>query len=601
MDAVDDVQPVGHGVDGAQGFGVQPAGAVARQHVGVVAIDDEGLGPVGADGGDQAGVGAHALAAGQDRLVVLDLADDQHPLSVGRPVGGQGGAHEIVFRHSGLDHAATQATGALDLIRRQGRLLDQGFQTAGTARVVIDPQVVQRDGQGAEEVRTQALGADEAVLDPHRRAVEGGGGDAHRLGLLARPPGQAAAGRGGVADRGARRADEADPALGAVQQATDRAALGRGETGQGPVARQPIRAVAQGDQTLQHLFGLTPTARDGIDVAAVGDQGGGGDLFDRPRHAPAAGVDGVRRQPPAGIEGRAETGDRQPTQQGLEPQRRGHAIDRVHDGQQIGGPHVGVDQGHPLQIGRGDAALFASGGHGRVAFDDDLGVRVLGLRGGQHGAEAVGAGQAVADGGVVQRLIHHQHPPARMQDRRVQRRAHIGLGHARGDDAVDQGAGAGRHVGVAPIVGGRDQPLQAAGPRRVVINAHAVDHQAEAGGAGLAQADRAQETVLQGDIGPLLGGGPAAARLGRRLHAPAYDGAHAALGQAPQIVFRQEGRQVRNLQHPRRADPGGSPSGDGGRSDDLGEGGRFGGHASPLLGGRRGRVDCGRGDKAGGR
>ncbi|MNI44372.1 hypothetical protein D3C73_987450 [compost metagenome] len=297
-------------------------------------------------------------------------------------------------------------------------------------------------------------------------------------------------------------------------------------------------------------------AGDGIDIAGVGDQGRRRDLFQIARGAAPSSLHGVCRQPPSGIEGRAEAAHRQAPQQRLEPQRRGHDIDRIHRRQQVGGPHVGVDQGDAVQLIRWDAALLAPCGHGGVALDDQLGVRLVAPGGRQHVGEALLAGQSIADGGVAEGLVHDQHPAAGLEQACVQRPAHIGLGHAGGDDAVDQRARPTAHRIVAPVGGGLDQMLQPTGSGGVVIDAQIIDDQAEAGRAALADPDRAQEAVFQRDIGFAVLRRPASARLRRRLHAPAEDDLDRRTRQGGQVVIGQEGGQERHLQHPRRTDPG---------------------------------------------
>ena len=357
-----------------------------------------------------------------------------------------------------------------------------------------------------------------------------------------------------------RRHEIAHPRLGRVQQAAHRRAFGRGEADGGPGARQPVGPVAQGDQPLQRLFGLAPIAGDGIDIAAVADQGGGGDLLHRARHAASARVHGVGRQAPAGIEGRPETADRQAPQQGFEPQRRRDAIDGVHRRQQVGRPHVGVHQGDAGQVS--DAAPLPARRHRRMAFDDQLGLRLVAPGGGDHGVETVLRRQAVADGGVAEGLVHDQDAAAGPQQAGVQRPAHIGLGDARADDPVDQDAGAGGHGGVAPGVGGLDQMFEAAGPGGVIIDAQVIDDQAEAGRPRLPQADRTEEAVFQRDIGAVVRVRPAATGGGGGLQAPAQHGLDLIARQAAQVVIVQEDVEKGNLQHAGRADPGGGFGGD---------------------------------------
>ena len=381
---------------------------------------------------------------------------------------------------------------------------------------------------------------------------------------------------------GARRRHEiAHRRLGRIQQAAHRRTLGRREPDRRPRPRQPVGPVPQGDQPLQRLFGLASLARYRIDIAAVGDQGGGGDLFDGPRDAAPSGLDRIGRQAPAGIEGRAETPHRQAAQQGLEPQRRGHAIDRVHRRQQVGGPHVGVDQGDAVQIG--DAAALSPRRHGRVAFDDQLRVRLVAARGGDHLVEALRRRQTMGDGGVPERLIHDQHPPTGLQQAGVQRPAHVRLGHARGDDAVDQPPRPRRQGRVAPVVGARDQVLQPAGPRRIVIDAQIIDDQTEARRPRLADPDRAQEPVLQRHIGPPVLLGPPSPRRRRRLHPPTQHRPHIIPRQAPQVVISQKHVEKRNLQNAGRTHPGDSLGrGVGGRGGVCRQGGSGGGRTRGL-------------------
>ena len=214
-----------------------------------------------------------------------------------------------------------------------------------------------------------------------------------------------------------------------------------------------------------------------------------------------------------------------------------------------------------MQVRFRDAALLAARGDGRVALDDQLGVRLVPPRGGDHVGEALRRGQAAGDGGVAQRLVHQKDAPARLEHGGVERPAHVGLGQARSDDAVDQAAGARFHRGVAPVRRVRDQPLQAARPGCVVIDSDVVDDQADAGGARLAQADRAQKAVLQCDIGAIMLRRPAPTGRGRGLHAPPQNRLNLRARQATQVVFRQEGLKERDLQHAGRADPGGRGSG----------------------------------------
>ncbi|MNY03206.1 hypothetical protein D3C86_1358140 [compost metagenome] len=229
-------------------------------------------------------------------------------------------ALQIVFRQTRLDHANTKPLGPRRLIRRRLARLDQAFQAAGSGRVVVDALIVQGDGQGAEEVGPQAARTDEAVLHPHDRPLEGVGGGADLRRLLAGPPDQLAARGARMGDGGAGSPEIADAALGRVQQTAHRRPLGRGETDGGPVARQPVGPVAQGDQPLQRLFGLASLAGHRIDVAGVGDQRRRRDLLQITRCAPLSGLHRVGRKPPAGIEGRAEAAHRQTAQQGFEPQ-----------------------------------------------------------------------------------------------------------------------------------------------------------------------------------------------------------------------------------------------------------------------------------------
>ena len=79
---------LGDGVDdgrAARRGGTAP-GPVAARDIGVRLVDQEGVRVGLAGGADQAEVGAHALAAAQDRLVVLDLADHQQLEPVARPI-----------------------------------------------------------------------------------------------------------------------------------------------------------------------------------------------------------------------------------------------------------------------------------------------------------------------------------------------------------------------------------------------------------------------------------------------------------------------------------------------------------------------------------
>ena len=72
----------------------------------------------------------------------------------------------------------------------------------------------------------------------------------------------------------------------------------------------------------------------------------------------------------------------------------------------------------------------------------------------------------MADGGVAERLVHHQDATAGLQHGGIQRGAHVGLGYAGRDDAVDQAAGAGESRRVAPAVCVSDQLFQAAAIHR---------------------------------------------------------------------------------------------------------------------------------------
>ena len=234
---------------------------------------------------------------------------------------------------------------------------------------------------------------------------------------------------------------------------------------------RPLRAVgdrhrARGLDVIQHLLDGAGGGFAGDVVERIPEVSGVKQLLQRAPPRPVRHLGAVVGQPPARVPGRAEADHAAPRHQRLEADLRGADIDRVHRVDQAMGVHRLADQGQPLfgpervEIARPAAA--GPGGVG-VGLDQDLGLRVLGPGGREHGVEGARIHPPVADRGIVEGLVADQHPPPR-RGREPHHGLGVVLGDAPGDDARHQGAGAGRRRLRDPLP--RVQPPGQ--PRRVV-------------------------------------------------------------------------------------------------------------------------------------
>jgi electron transfer flavoprotein alpha subunit len=168
---------------------------------------------------------------------------------------------------------------------------------------------------------------------------------------------------------------------------------------------------------------------------------------------------------------------------GDRPVRAGAPEDQVHEA-----PGFGV----------GDPALAVTGFHVRVRFEDDAGVRLARADGAQEVEVAPDRATAAPDRSVVLDLTRHQDLAPRIgleAERRLA--AEIVLRDSGLEQALAQRRCPGQGVEVEVLE--LEDLLEFAEPARVVVDAAPVEDERRAGEEVGAEADRAQEAVLDPD------------------------------------------------------------------------------------------------------
>ena len=252
-----------------------------------------------------------------------------------------------------------------------------------------------------------------------------------------------------------------------------------------------------GLQRRQHVLQPTEPVSIGIVPARVEDERARHQL--RPCQAALAAVDraAVLGQAPSGIEGLSENLRLVPGEDGLEPQLRGHRVDRrraFHQhprGQRIGAEADAVACG----LGPVMAGAMAAGGF-RVGLDDDARAGIFFLRQHQHFAERPVRGTAKPDRGIALRLVDDQHVTRR---RRGQRGIDGGVfGQVVVAHPGDGIAGAVEQGGVVQRMGGQ-QVFEIRGLAAVEPRAAPVYGQPKRRLTGATGMERAQERILDPD------------------------------------------------------------------------------------------------------
>ena len=210
----------------------------------------------------------------------------------------------------------------------------------------------------------------------------------------------------------------------------------------------------------------------------------------RPAPPPLRRGQSIHRQPPAGIERHAETMHRLAAQQGLEPHRRCHRIDRARVLDQA--DRVARIADHPdtrmIQHPRRDRPRAPPGQHLGVDLDHH---RAIGMRGQgrlDHRGKVRRPGQTAGNRQIPRALIGHQHIVGGQIAGILARR--VVFGEPRRHPLRAQGLGAG---GLRVVHPGGDHRLHPRWRGGIVIGAQIVDQHRQQ----RAIPHRAQKSVLQ--------------------------------------------------------------------------------------------------------
>ncbi|MNS81452.1 hypothetical protein D3C72_1151660 [compost metagenome] len=318
--------------------------------------------------------------------------------------------------------------------------------------------------------------------------------------------------------------------------------------GHGPLPQQPADRIE--DAAL-------PVA-DRIEIAGVMEIRRGEQGFQAVRARPARAGLAVLGEPPARVPRHTEARHGPAQHQGFEPHLRAdhiHVIDLLQQGQRV---HLVAQHQRVRVVGHaGQIALLLARADFRVRLHDAQRAGMLAARGLDHLAERIGRGAAQRDAHVADRLVHDQDalsaPGARQH--RVRVADVVVFGQAMFPDQAHRLGHIFFDAGQQVLVRGQ-HAFQGGFAGRIVIDAHRVHHHRNGRNAA-ARAERAQEAVLQRQVGHAQLGGPLTRGVGRGPQPPAGHGVRAPPAPAPKPVAALDRRAQQGFQEGNAGDPGG--------------------------------------------
>jgi hypothetical protein len=212
----------------------------------------------------------------------------------------------------------------------------------------------------------------------------------------------------------------------------------------------------------------------------------------------------VLREAPACVEGRAVTDDFFLAQQGLKTGEGGHDVDLVDGVEELAHGDVG-DKGVTggACFGLEGAAASEAGGDIRVGFVEEKGVWVGGADGVKEGEVGVDGRCSETEGGVGLDLAGDEDEGFPGGRRGPGCRTHVVLGEIEREDAVDETLGALEERCREGVV--LEELLKSGGGGGIVMDADGVEDPGEGSGEACAQADGAEEAVLEAEDGGVGG------------------------------------------------------------------------------------------------
>jgi hypothetical protein len=212
----------------------------------------------------------------------------------------------------------------------------------------------------------------------------------------------------------------------------------------------------------------------------------------------------VLGEAPACVKGGAVTDDLFLAQQGFKACEGGHDVDLFDGVEEVAHGDVG-DQGVAGGAGLGfeRAALAEAGGDVWMGFVEEKGVRMGGAYGLEEGEVGADGLCAELEGGVGFDLAWNEDEGFACGRRRPGSGADVVLGEVEGEDAVDEVLGALEEGCGEGVV--LEELFEGGGGRGVVVDADGVEDPGEGFGKAGAEADGAEEAVLDAEDGGLCG------------------------------------------------------------------------------------------------